>query len=82
MSVEKIHILLIEDEDPHAELIQRAFENQDARILIHRARSLGEARKQILVQEPALIIADWRLPDGESMELLPDHHDPLSTPII
>ena len=82
MSVEKIHILLIEDEDPHAELIQRAFENQDARILIHRARSLGEARKQLLVQEPALIIADWRLPDGESMELLPDHHDPLSTPII
>jgi PAS domain S-box-containing protein len=82
MSVEKIHILLIEDEDPHAELIQRAFENQDARILIHRARSLGEARKQMLVQEPALIIADWRLPDGESMELLPDHHDPLSTPII
>ena len=82
MSVEKIHILLIEDEDPHAELIQRAFENQDARILIHRARSLGEARKQILVQEPALIIADWRLPDGESMQLLPDHHDPLSTPII
>ena len=82
MSVEKIHILLIEDEDPHAELIQRAFENQDARILIHRARSLGEARQQILVQEPALIIADWRLPDGESMELLPDHHDPLSTPII
>ena len=82
MSVEKIHILLIEDEDPHAELIQRAFENQDARILIHRARSLGEARKQMLVQEPALIIADWRLPDGESMELLPDHHDPLYTPII
>ena len=82
MSVEKIHILLIEDEDPHAELIQRAFENQDARILIHRARSLGEARQQMLVQEPALIIADWRLPDGESMELLPDHHDPLSTPII
>ena len=82
MSVEKIHILLIEDEDPHAELIQRAFENQDARILIHRARSLSEARQQILVQEPALIIADWRLPDGESMELLPDHHDPLSTPII
>jgi PAS domain S-box-containing protein len=82
MSDEKIHILLIEDEDPHAELIQRAFENQDARILIHRARSLGEAREQIRVQEPDLIIADWRLPDGESMQLLPDHPDPLSTPII
>ena len=36
----------------------------------------------MLVQEPSLIIADWRLPDGESMELLPNHHDPLATPII
>ena len=82
MSDEKIHILLIEDEDPHAELIQRAFEDRDSRLQIHRARSLTEARGQMLIQEPALIIADWRLPDGESMELLPDHHDPLSTPII
>jgi PAS domain S-box-containing protein len=77
-----INILLIEDEDPHAELIQRAFEDQDSRVRIHRVRSIAEARAQILIQEPALIIADWRLPDGESMELLPDHHDPLATPII
>jgi PAS domain S-box-containing protein len=79
---DKINILLIEDEDPHAELIQRAFDNQSPRISIHRVKSLTEAREQILVQEPALIIADWRLPDGESMELFPDHLDPLSTPII
>jgi PAS domain S-box-containing protein len=77
-----INILLIEDEDPHAELIQRAFEDQDSRIHIQRARSLTEARAQILIQEPTLIIADWRLPDGESMELLPNNHDPLATPII
>jgi PAS domain S-box-containing protein len=43
---------------------------------------LTEARKQILDQEPDLIIADWRLPDGESMELLPENPNPLSTPII
>jgi PAS domain S-box-containing protein len=36
----------------------------------------------ILRQEPSLIIADWRLPDGESMELLPNQQDPLATPII
>jgi len=82
MQEDVINILLIEDEDPHAELIQRAFEDQDSRIQIHRVKSLTEARAQILKQEPSLIIADWRLPDGESMELLPNHHDPLATPII
>lgn len=82
MSNETIKILLIEDEDPHAELIQRAFEDQNSHVQIKRVKSLTEARAQMLVEEPALIIADWRLPDGESMELLPDHHDPLATPII
>jgi PAS domain S-box-containing protein len=82
MSYDTINILLIEDEDPHAELIQRAFEDQGPRVRIHRVKSLTEARAHMLTQEPALIIADWRLPDGESMELLPNHHDPLSTPII
>ena len=79
---DSINILLIEDEDPHAELIQRAFEDQDSRVKIHRVRSLTEARTYMLSQEPALIIADWLLPDGESMALLPNHNDPLSTPII
>lgn len=82
MSYDTINILLIEDEDPHAELIQRAFEDQNSSVRIHRVKSLTEARAQILIQEPALIIADWRLPDGESMELLPSHQDPLTTPII
>ena len=82
MPEEVINILLIEDEDPHAELIERAFEGQGGRVQIHRVKSLTEARTQILIQEPSLIIADWRLPDGESMELLPDHLDPLATPII
>ncbi len=77
-----INILLIEDEDPHAELIQRAFEDQGGQVHIHRVRSLTEARVFMASKEPALIIADWRLPDGESMELLPNHRDPLSTPII
>lgn len=82
MKEDPINILLIEDEDPHAELIQRAFEDQESHVLIHRVKSLTEARAHILMQDPALIIADWRLPDGESMELLPNHHDPLATPII
>jgi PAS domain S-box-containing protein len=82
MPEDVINILLIEDEDPHAELIQRAFESQSNNFQIHRVKSLTEARSHILAKEPSLIIADWRLPDGESMELLPNQHDPLATPII
>jgi PAS domain S-box-containing protein len=82
MTNEPILILLVEDEDPHAELIQRAFEDQGAEFQIVRVRSLSEARERIREQEPRLIIADWRLPDGESLELLPNHRDPLATPII
>ncbi|MBK7448206.1 MAG: PAS domain S-box protein [Anaerolineales bacterium] len=82
MPSDTIHILLVEDEDPHAELIQRAFEDQETEFQIHRVRSLSEAREKIKQREPRLIIADWRLPDGESLELLPNHRDPLATPII
>lgn len=83
MLEDKIEILLIEDDDAHAELIQRAFEDQGSPVHIYRVKSIAEARIRRLTHEPALIIADWRLPDGESMELLPDQPDPLlSTPII
>lgn len=82
MPNEMIHILLVEDEDPHAELIQRAFEDQGAEFQIYRVRSLSEARERMREHAPRLIIADWRLPDGESLELLPNHRDPLATPII
>ncbi|MBL8097642.1 MAG: PAS domain S-box protein [Anaerolineales bacterium] len=82
MPEDTFRVLLIEDEDPHAELIERAFEDQSDRFTIQRVKSLTEARGFIQKQEPDLIIADWRLPDGESMELLPSHHDPLYTPII
>lgn len=82
MPVDIINILLVEDEDPHAELIQRAFEDYDNEFHIHRVRSLAEAREMMRTLQPRLIIADWRLPDGESMELLPNHRDPLATPII
>lgn len=82
MSEDTIHILLVEDEDPHAELIQRAFEDKTSHFFIQRVKSLAEARLYIQKFEPHLIIADWRLPDGESMELLPNHRDPLYTPII
>ncbi len=83
MTDETIEILLIEDDDAHAELIQRAFEDQESPVQIRRVKSIAEARIYKKNKEPALIIADWRLPDGESMELLPAQPNSLnSAPII
>lgn len=77
-----IHILLIEDDLAHAELIQRAFEDRGDEAKLTIAHSLTEARKFLNEFQPALIIADWRLPDGDSSELLLDNPDEPTPPII
>ncbi len=70
-------ILLIEDEPAHAELVRRAFEDRsatlgDAEVRLTIAGTLAGARACLADEatRPRLIIADWRLPDGESLELL------------
>jgi len=77
-----VHILLIEDDPAHAELIQRAFEDRggDAKLTI--AHTLAEAREQLEISTPTLIIADWRLPDGDSSELLHEDQDEHVIPVI
>lgn len=82
MMENSIHILLIEDDLAHAELIQRAFEDRGDEAKLTIAHSLTEARKFLNEFQPALIIADWRLPDGDSSELLLDNPDEPTPPII
>jgi two-component system, cell cycle sensor histidine kinase and response regulator CckA len=78
------HILLIEDEAAHAELVGRAFEMDGKGVQLSVVRSLAEARAYLAGQAipPALIIADWRLPDGEGLELLTEDPGPHSVPIV
>jgi PAS domain S-box-containing protein len=76
-----VHILLVEDDPAHAELIQRAFEDRGSETRLTIASTLEEARAHLQNFRPTLIIADWRLPDGESSELLPEDHT-TSPPII
>jgi PAS domain S-box-containing protein len=68
--METPYILLVEDEPAHAELVQRAFELRADPARLVCAGSLAEARDCLAATPPQLIIADWRLPDGESLELL------------
>lgn len=79
---DSIHILLIEDDPAHAELIQRAFEDRGDGAHLTVAHNLEEANKQIKQFKPTLIIADWRLPDGDSTTLLNEHTHMTAPPII
>jgi two-component sensor histidine kinase/CheY-like chemotaxis protein len=63
-------LLLVEDEGAHAELIARAFEREGQTWVITRATSIATALEGLKSEAWDLIIADYRLPDGEGLELL------------
>ena len=74
MTAEPVRILLIEDEPAHAELVRRAFDASRAPAELVVTERLSEARTWLAGQArpPQLIISDWRLPDGEGLEILAD----------
>lgn len=74
-------ILLVEDNDSHAELILRAFEPKRSSIL-NRVHTLAQARETIRERLPDLVIADLTLPDGNGLELLPPKLKEVGYPII
>jgi len=82
MMDDSIHILLIEDDPAHAELIQRAFEDRGNGAHLTIAQTLSQARVHLTGFQPMLIIADWRLPDGDSSELLTGELHASAPPII
>jgi len=82
MMDDSIHILLIEDDPAHAELIRRAFEDSGNGARLTVANTLAQARAHLEDSQPMLIIADWRLPDGDSSALLIEDHLGQTPPII
>jgi PAS domain S-box-containing protein len=84
MTTDMPRILLVEDEPAHAELVQRAFEMSDRPVLLTVAGTLAEARTHLAVGAArlSLVIADWRLPDGESIELLTNTPERRDVPVV
>lgn len=74
--IEHIRLLLIEDDESHVELIQRAFDAWQSLFDLSVACTLQEARTLLSPSNPGfdLIICDWRLPDGDGLELLNPSH--------
>jgi response regulator RpfG family c-di-GMP phosphodiesterase len=75
-------ILLIEDEAAHSTLVQRAFDASGMPYTLFVVETLAAAREWLLTRTPALIIADWLLPDGEGLELLKKSDPVTRVPII
>jgi len=67
-----IEILLVEDDEAHAELVRRAYRSRGEDVRLNVADSLHEARERISRNPPDLVIADLFLPDGNGAELLPE----------
>jgi DNA-binding NtrC family response regulator len=65
------HILLVEDESGHAELICRAFADSAEKYSVTVARNMSEAHEEIENHLPGLALVDNGLPDGQGVDLVP-----------
>lgn len=72
-------VLLVEDEEAHASLIQRVFEEENRGWKIHHVCSINDARRWIDEHnsQDFLVISDYRLPDGTGLDLTNGTENPL-----
>ena len=82
MNPDLIRILIVEDEEDHAELIRRAFQSSASHICLEVAGRLKEARRALARSAPDLMILDLLLPDGKGVELLPPDREQLAFPVV
>lgn len=78
----KTNILVIEDNEAHATLVCRAFEDISSDYNLSICSNLHDARVLIKNQSPDLIITDLNLPDGKGLELLQESELERKYPII
>ena len=63
-------ILVVEDDNSHALLIQRAFEDAPQEYRLERVTTLHAAKTAIEQHSPGLVLTDYQLPDGEGIEMM------------
>ncbi len=76
------HILILEDESAHRDLALRAFHDDPEMFRVSVAGTIREARQILEHDPPDLIIADWLLPDGKGIEVLPRRDGMVTVPLI
>jgi len=63
-------ILLVEDDSSHAAAIQRSFQASPEYFRLEIVDTLKSAREAINRLRPALVLTDYRLPDGKGSDLV------------
>ena len=66
------HVLLVEDDEAHAELVSSAFDDQPDRFTLEHVETLAEARECLKGDLPDLAIVDLLLPDGRGTDIFAD----------
>ena len=70
-AVSRVRVLLVEDDPSHAELARRAFDAHPGAFSVSVAETVEAAQQALAAPAPPdVVIADWRLPDGEGVDLL------------
>ncbi len=75
-------IILVEDEEAHARLIEHAFEMHKPETSFCLAGTLAKARALIEEEPPSLLILDFLLPDGRGIDLLTANQGSIGFPVI
>ncbi len=66
------HALVVDDDIDSAASLRQLIAGEQFTVAI--AHSLRDARRQISLQQPDILLLDLRLPDGNGMDLLADPH--------
>ncbi len=75
-------ILIVDDEETHVELLQRAFDSHRAAFSLASCSTLDTARDYLKNNIPDIILCDWLLPDGKGIELLPVNKEDARFPVV
>ncbi len=75
-------VLLIEDEDAHRELIQRAFEESPQKFRLLSCETILEAKKLLDDKKPDIVLSDMFLVDGKATSLLPEKREDVAFPMV
>ena len=81
MQQDKPRILLVEDDEAHANLIRRAFDSHGGMELTVAA-TLEEARGRLGTFSPDLVVADLMLADGKGTELISGNENEAHIPVV
>ncbi len=77
------HVLMVEDNTSHAELIADELEDALPGWTLHQAGTLAEARTRMRSRRYDLLVFDFRLPDGDGIELLKEvRSEGVDSPIV